>query len=138
MWLNLKNICSSISTYPDLSPDIQTRRSINQALRLRPALSLDQWFEFFWRPHGIAKSVVAFVYTHLEKYSGLHMAHVKPTDRLEQDLQLTLVCWFDWQLALCDDFLACFGVDISDRMELYTVSTVDEFVRFLNHQLVTV
>ncbi|MCT7950305.1 hypothetical protein NG798_10940 [Ancylothrix sp. C2] len=135
MWHNLNNVFSAVSTYSDLSPDIETRRCVNHRLRLRPALSLDQWFDYFWQPHGIAKPTVFFVYTYLEKYSGLQMSCVMPGDRLEQDLKLTLVCWFDWQLNLCDDFLSYFGIDISDRLDTYSLSTVEDLVKFLDSEL---
>lgn len=138
MWRKLKNLLVSVSTYSDLSPDIESRRLVNKALRDRPAFTLDEWFEIFWHSHGIAKPVVAFVYNYLEKYSGLEMSRVRPKDRLEQDLQVTLLCCFDWHLTLCDDFLSCFGVDISDQLELDNLSTIEEFVKFLNCQLLAV
>jgi hypothetical protein len=138
MWRKFKEIVLNFSTYTDLSPDVEARRRVNQALRDRQALNLDQWFEFFWRPRGMTRAVVAFVYTYLQKYSGLHIGRVRPGDRLEQDLQFTLVCWFDWQMSLCEDFLGCFGVDISDRVDLSAFSTVEEFVKFLNHQLLVI
>ncbi len=136
MWQNLNNLFSAISTYSDLSPDIETRRCVNASLRLRPALTLDQWFDYFWRPQGIAKPVVAFVYTYLEKYSGLQMSRVVPDDNLEKDLNLTLVCWFDWQLNFCEDFLLYFGIDISERFDPALFSTVEDFVKFLHEELV--
>jgi hypothetical protein len=138
MWRKLKEIVLNFSTYTDLSPDVEARRQVNQALRDRQALNLEQWFEFFWRPRGMTRPVVTFVYTYLEKYSGLQIGRVRPCDRLEQDLQLTLVCWFDWQMSLCEDFLGCFGVDISERVDLSALSTVEEFVRFLNHQILAI
>lgn len=132
MWRRLKNFLFSVSTYTDLGPDVKIRRLVNQALRHRAALTLDDWFDCFWRQKGVARSVVAFVYIYLEKYSGLPMARVRPSDRLDGDLHFSLICWFDWQLNLCEDFLQCFGVDISDRLDVRRLSTVEEFVAFLN------
>ncbi|MBD2042856.1 hypothetical protein [Microcoleus sp. FACHB-672] len=138
MWRQLKNFFVSVSAYTDLGPDLQFRRQVNAALRPRPALTLDEWFEFFWRTYGVSKPVVAFVYTHLEKYSGVKMSRVQPKDHLERDLQITLVCCFDWHLTLCDDFLSCFGVDISEEFEIYNLTTIEEFVEFLNAQVLAV
>lgn len=138
MWRKLKNFFISVSAYTDLGPDVQFRQRVNKALRHRPALTLDEWFEFFWRSHGVSKPVVAFVYTHLEKYSGLQMSRVQPKDHLERDLQVTLVCYFDWHLTLYDDFLSDFGVDISEEFEIYNLSTVEELVKFLDGQLLAV
>lgn len=134
MWRQIKNFFFSVITYNDLSPNLKIRRLVNQALRHRAALSLDEWFECFWQHKCIAKSVVAFVYVYLEKYSGLQMARVRPSDRLERDLHFSLICWFDWQLNLCEDFLQCFGVDISERLPLYQFSTVEDFIAFLNKE----
>jgi hypothetical protein len=138
MWQNFHNVFSAVSTYSDLSPDIEIRRCVNNTLSLRPALSLDEWFNYFWRPLGISKATVSFVYTYLEKYSGLQMSCVLPGDRLEQDLKLTLVCWFDWQLNFCDDFLLYFGLDISERLDTYSLSTIEDFVKFLDSELVAI
>ena len=82
--------------------------------------------------------MIVFVYTHLEKYSGLPISRIKPSDHLEKDLKFTLICYFDWHLILCDDFLNWFGVDISEHLDLDQVSTVEEFVSFLNSRLITV
>ena len=138
MWHRLTNFFSSLKTYNALSPDLRTRRAVNRWLRDRPALSLEAWYESFWQTQPISKSVVAFVYTYLEKYSGLQMSCVLPSDRLEDDLHLTLVCWFDWHLTLCEDFQQCLGVSIQDDWELATLATVEEFVLFLNQQLLSV
>lgn len=138
MWQRLKNVLLSFQTYGDLSPDLKVRRRVNRALRDRPALTVDQWYEYFWQPHKISKEVAAFVYRYLAQYSGLQVARMIPGDRLNEDLQLPLVCWFDWELRLCEDFQQCFGVDISECPELYDLSTVEEFVVFLNCQSLSV
>ncbi|HEY9836136.1 MAG TPA: hypothetical protein V6D27_04510, partial [Vampirovibrionales bacterium] len=95
-------------------------------------LSLDEWFNGFWRSREISFSVASFVYIQLEKYSGLQIGRVLPGDRLEQDLQLTLVSWFDWNLYLCEDFLDEFGIDIGDRFDLQMMETVEDLVRCLH------
>lgn len=138
MWRRINNIIQSISFYADFSPDFKTRQLVNQTLCDRRALSLDEWFDRFWQPRGISKTIAGFVYTHLEKYSGLQVAKFRPGDRLEQDLKLTLVCWFDWHITLCEDFCFCFGIDISDRFDLRDFYTLEEFMSFLDRQLLTI
>jgi hypothetical protein len=131
----LKNLFLSLQTYDILSPDFQQRRQVNRALRDRPALSSHQWYRSYYQPSGIAPSVAAFAYSYLEKYSGLRIARVLPSDRLEADLHWTEVCWFDWETKLCDDFWHCFGIDISDRLEDFSPSTIADLIQFLNGQI---
>ncbi|HEY9859463.1 MAG TPA: hypothetical protein V6D16_08155 [Candidatus Obscuribacterales bacterium] len=138
MWQRLKNFFLSWRTYGDLSPDLKTRRQVNRWLRDRPALGVDEWYESFWQPRQVSPSVTRFVYLHLEKYSGLQAARILPGDRLEADLHLTLVCWFDWHFTLCEDFEQYLGVGIDDYLELQDLSTIEEFMMFLNRQLLSV
>jgi len=49
-----------------------------------------------------------------------------------------LVCWFDWELTLCDDFCQCFAVDLSECFDTQILDTIDELVRFLDYQLLSV
>ncbi len=128
----------SFRSYPDLSPDQELRRKINRALAHRQALPPNAWFETFWQTRNISEDIALFVYTQLTTYSGISFAKVLPSDRLDQDLHLTLVCWFNWQLELCEDFSQRFHVDISDRLDFHTLVTVEDFVVFLNLQLVSV
>ncbi len=138
MWRRLQNIFYSLRTYADLSPDIQTRQRINRFLRSRSPLSAEEWFEQFWSDRKIFKQVADFVYTHMSNYSGLEFSRVRPEDRLKEDLQFPLVCWFDWQLSLCEDFFQSFGVDMSDRFDPETLSTIEDLVTYLNHQVLSV
>ena len=138
MWRRLRNIFDSLRAYADLSPDLRTRQRVNQFLRDRPALSSDEWFEQFWQAQGIAQPIAAFVYTHMQTYSGLEFARVRPTDRLSEDLCLPLVCWFDWNLSFCEDFLASFSINLSDRFDPHQYTTVGDLVLFLNHQLLSI
>jgi hypothetical protein len=132
MLRQIKHIFWSVRTYADLSPDLYIRKQVNQTLCKRTDLSLDEWFNCFWRSREISFSVVSFVYIQLQKYSGLEMGRVLPADQLEQDLQLTLVSWFDWNIYLCEDFLAEFGVDIGDRFDLQTLRTVEDLMLCLH------
>lgn len=134
MWRQFRNILHSVQTYADLSPDLEVRRSVQESLGDRPTLSQTEWFEQLWRPLGVSPETADFAYHHLEIYSGLPLAQVRPDDRLHEDLKWTLVCWFDWEEALCDDFRECFAVDIYDSLGLNLFSTVAELVCFLEQQ----
>lgn len=138
MWRRLRNIFASLRAYADLSPDLRTRQCVNQFLRDRSALNVEEWFEALWQPKGIAQPIAAFVYTHMQTYSGLDFARVRPHDRLNDDLYLPLVCWFDWHLAFCEDFLEQFGVDLGDRFDPSQYTTIEELIVFLNQQLLSV
>jgi hypothetical protein len=138
MWRWLRNIFASLRAYADLSPDLQTRRRVNRRLRDRTPLSADQWFEQFWQPQEINQPIALFVYTQMQTYSGLEFARVRPEDRLYDELHLPLVCWFDWETSFTEDFLARFGIDLSDRFDPQNFATVEELVVFLNHQLLSV
>ncbi|NJM86078.1 MAG: hypothetical protein HC769_10930 [Cyanobacteria bacterium CRU_2_1] len=134
MWHRLKNFVSSFSTYDDLSPDVNMRQQVNQRLQDRPALNSEEWFESFYKSNGISPAIAAFAYTHLAEYSELDFSRVLPSDRLEEDLHWTNVCWFDWDLSLCDDFYHHFKIDISDTLADFNFVTIEEFVSFLNCQ----
>lgn len=95
-------------------------------------MDCDQWFESFYQPQGILYSVSRFAYQHFPRYSGLEFGHVLPTDRLNEDLHWTQVCWFDWELSLYDDFLQAFGVDISGCLDEFNLETVKDLLLFLN------
>jgi hypothetical protein len=101
-------------------------------------MSAKEWFEQVWSHHSVSQQVTDFVYDHMPAYSGLEFSRVRPADRLNEDLHLPSVCWFDWQLLLCDDFLHCFGVDLSDCFDPQILCTVEDLVNFLNHQLLSV
>ncbi len=138
MWRRLKNILHSFRTYPDLSPDLGMRRQVNRFLRNRPALTTEEWFERYWCKRNITKKITDFVYNRMHSYTGLDFTRVRPTDRLIEDLHFPLVCWFDWQISLCDDFWHCFEVDLGDRFDPTHFTTIEDLVIFLNDQVVSV
>lgn len=138
MWRELTNVVLTVRTYADLSPDLGVRRQIQQAWRSRPALSLEDWHQTFWQPLAISQEISAFVYEQMESYSGLPFAKVLPDDRLTEDLQFPLVCWFDWECALCDDFCDRFEIEISDLWDIGMLYTVRDFMIFLDRQLLSV
>lgn len=138
MWRKLKNVFLSLRTYSDMSPDLGLRRQIDQTLRSRSPRSFEEWYTCFWRRLGVSKDVAAFVYDQMEEYSGLPFSQVLPSDQLSSDLHLSLVCWFDWECTLCDDFCDRFGIDIHDCFDPYALSTVKDLVVFLNQQVIRV
>lgn len=108
------------------------RQRVNRALCSRPALGADEWFETFYKSQGIAYPIAIFAYVCLGHCSGLEFGRVLPSDRLQEDLHWSQVCWFDWELSMCDGFYQQFGVDISDRLDEFEWSTVGELVAFLD------
>ncbi len=133
MWQRIKNLFLSFRAYGVLSPDLRVRQQVNHRLSDRPSLTFQQWFDQHWKPLGIAPAIAQFAYARFEKYSGLSFSHVVPEDRLEE-LQWTRVCWYDWEMTLCDDFLQVFGVDVSDEFEDTPIDRISDLVRLLNHQ----
>ena len=140
MWQSVLNYFQSLRTYGDLSPDRGVRRRVNNWLHQRSRLSLETWSSLFIEQGvaPIAPSLLSFVYTHLNLYSGLDVGCMRPNDHLIKDLQLPSVCWFDWSYQLCDDFYNTFQVDISDEFDGFDESmqeTVGDLVWFLNRCL---
>jgi hypothetical protein len=136
MWRRLKNIFYSLKTYADLRPDWRTRRRVNRLLRDRPCLSEDQWFERFWQGKDVPPVLAHFIYVQMPVYSGLDFSRVQPGDRLNEDLQLSMTCWFDWQISFCEDFLREFGVDLSHTFNPDSLQTLEDLVLFLRQQVV--
>lgn len=135
MWRRLRNLFVSLKTYSDFSPDLSVRRRVTQCLCTRPDLNAEEWYRTFWQSKHITKSVIDFVYIHLSNYSGISFSRVHPSDRLNEDLFLPLICWFDWEQALCEDILTHFGVDLSNCLDLSSLTTVEDLVLFLNHHI---
>lgn len=138
MWRSLKNWFYSLWTYADLSPDLRLRRRINQALRSRPNLSASDWFHTYWQPLAVARPISDFVYTQLQTVSGLDLGRVQPGDRLQIDLQFTLICWFDWEVTLSEAFAESFGVMLEPDFNPDEFETVADLVLFLNRQIFSI
>ena len=83
----------------------------------------------------ITPSLLIFIYKRLQKYSGLDIGRIRASDRLIEDLQIPLVCWFDWSNRLCEDFHTTFQVDISTEFDESLLETVGDLVWFLNLRL---
>jgi hypothetical protein len=100
----VKNRWQALRSYSDMSPDLKLRRRVNRSLLNRPDYAMNEWHQRFWRPLGIRIEVVEFVYQSLAKYSGLVVGRLVPSDRMVADLQLPLICWFDWEMTCMDAF----------------------------------
>ncbi|MEB3294358.1 MAG: hypothetical protein VKJ24_14460 [Synechococcales bacterium] len=101
-WQRLKNWWQDLHAYQDMSPDLKTRRQIQLMLQGRDAYGLQDWYHKFWEPLEVDLAVVTFVYQQLAQLSGLDMSRSLPDDRLIEDLQFPLICWFDWESQLSD------------------------------------
>ncbi|MGD1941143.1 MAG: hypothetical protein ACFB0G_07505 [Leptolyngbyaceae cyanobacterium] len=137
MWQSAINYLRSLRTYADLSPDAGIRHQVNGQLRNRQSLPLEEWSQLF--PEVTAgecsQPLLSFLYTKLPDYSGLKVDRLRPSDRLIEDLQLPLVCWFDWPNQLCADFYDEFQVDISEEFDESILETLEDLVGFLHQRL---
>jgi hypothetical protein len=138
MWRSLNNFLASFGTYRDLSPDLRVRRQVNRTLRHRPLLTSDEWHKTFWQGQNVSPALSKFVYTHLQNYSGLTWGRVQPGDRWVEDLHIPLVCWFDWQSDFCQAFADHFKVSLDPSFDWSKLPTVDAFISFLNHAILSV
>ena len=138
MWRTLKNVLYSLWTYADLSPDIRLRQQVQRTLRQRPCLNAQGWYHLHWQSCGIAQPISDFVYGHLQQYSGLEVGRVYPSDRLNEDLYLPLICWFDWEISFCESFLETFGVNLESEFNSNNFVTIHDLMLFLNQQLLSV
>lgn len=100
----VKNRWQALRAYSDMSPDLKLRRRVNRSLLGRPEYAVNEWHQRFWRPLGIRFEVVEFVYQSLAKDSGLVVGRLVPSDRMVTDLQLPLICWFDWEMTCMEAF----------------------------------
>ena len=137
MWQSVLNYLRGLQTYQDLSPDAGIRRRVNAQLRDRSSLSLEEWSRLFTGAGRgeLSQRLLTFLYTKLSDYSGLQVGRLRPSDRLIKDLQLPLVCWFDWPHQLCDDFYETFHVDITGDFDESLLETVGDLVWYLNQRL---
>ena len=132
-WRKVSNYLQSVNTYRDISPDLSIRHQVNQALRQhRRPLSREAWCDTCQQATQSQPSTLLFVYRVLEVYSGIEFNLVRPDDRLVDDLQFPLVCWFDWSVNFCDDVINQFGVDISDCFDETRLETLADLIVFLD------
>lgn len=132
-WRKANNYIRSIETYGDMSPDVSVRHQINASLRQhRRPLSAEAWCEICHQATQSQPSTLLFIYRSLAAYSGLEFERVRPHDRLVDDLQFPMVCWFDWSVSFCDDVITQFGIDISDCFDETRFETVADLIVFLD------
>ncbi|MGI0492098.1 hypothetical protein ACN4EG_09815 [Alkalinema pantanalense CENA528] len=136
MWRKFNNWWQAIRTYPDMRPDLQLRRKINKTLRDRSAYGSHDWYRCFWEPLGIKPELAQFLYSKLETYSGLEAARLLPSDRLIEDLHIPLVCWYDWEWDLCEEFEGQFGVELCPTFDLNELKTLKDLFLCLNQKLI--
>ncbi|MBM0742940.1 hypothetical protein JOY44_15225 [Phormidium sp. CLA17] len=138
MWRLLKSFFYSLKTYPDLSPDLRMRRRVNRMLGDRSRLTPEGWHQKFWQSLNITPQLSSFIYWHLPSYSGLDCGRIHPSDRLQEDLHLSLVCWFDWEQSLQQDFFTQFEIDLGEEINLETLATIKDLMVFLDRQLLSI
>lgn len=138
MWRSLINFFYSLWTYSELSPDLRLRRRVNKALWSRSNLSATEWFQTYWQPLAVPRAISDFVYTQMQSYSGLEFGRVQPSDRLNEDLHLSLICWFDWEVSFCDAFFQAFEVNLELEFNPDEFDTVSDLVLFLNRQILSI
>jgi hypothetical protein len=134
VWYWLKNLVLWIRDYTLLSPNRQVRWRVNRRLRHRPPRLLGEWCADCQR-YGIPAEIARFAYHHLPRYSGLNFEQVQLDDRLETDLQWTEVCWFDWELKLCNDVWQAFRVNLIPALDALMPNTVGDLLIFLTQHL---
>lgn len=132
-WRKANNYIQSIQTYGDMSPDLDMRHQVNQFLRQhRQPLSPEAWCDECHRITQSDHSTLLFVYHALASYSGIDFNLVRSHDRLVDDLQFPLVCWFDWSASFCNDVVTQFGIDISDCFDETRLHTLADLITFLD------
>lgn len=112
------------------------RQQVNRFLsQHRRPLSQTAWCDEFYQATRSQNDILLFVYRSLETYSGIEFNRVRPHDRLVDDLQFPMVCWFDWSITFCDDVVAQFGIDISDCFDETCIETLADLILFLETRL---
>lgn len=133
---SIPSFWSSLSSYAEMRPDFRLRTELNRRLKAqRSRLSAEVWFEKFWLPRSVPRSLSTFVYQSLGELSGLDWGRVLPGDRLQADLQLPLVCWFDWELDFCETLAQAVGVRLESPVLLDEVDTVEDLLTLLHQQM---
>ncbi|NEP63346.1 MAG: hypothetical protein F6K31_41670 [Symploca sp. SIO2G7] len=132
-WRKATNYIRSVQAYGYMSPDLAMRHRVNQFLRQhRQPLSPDDWCNECHRVTQSQRAVPLFLYHALAAYSGIEFNRVRPHDRLVDDLQFPLVCWFDWSTRLCNDVISQFEIDISECFDETRCETVADLIAFLD------
>lgn len=122
-----------------MGPDHALRRQVNHQLRSRPNLSVHTWYQQRWLEPALAtpdaKPLIYFLYDRLAAYSGLCIGRTYPGDKLFEDLQFPMVCWFDWGITLCEDVQSTFRIDISESFDERDYITLLDLANYLQEQV---
>jgi hypothetical protein len=124
----LQNRWMDLNAYPDMRPDYKIRQQVNRSHAQRPLYSAVEWHQRFWYPLGIQRLLSEFVYELLTECSGLEIGRLLPSDRLMQDLQLPLVCWFDWEMVWTEQFGTRFGLETDWILDIAEFETLEELM----------
>ncbi len=130
-----QNRWMDLSAYPDMRPDYKVRQQVNRKHSDRPLYNAVEWHQRFWYPLGVQRLLSEFVYELLGECSGLEMGRLLPDDRLMADLQLPLVCWFDWEMVWTEQFISRFEIDADWILDIAEFETLQEFVVDLDRLL---
>jgi hypothetical protein len=131
----LQNRWMDLNAYPDMRPDYKIRQQVKRSHTDRPLYSAVEWHQRFWYPLGVQRLLSEFVYELLGECSGLEIGRLLPSDRLMQDLQLPLVCWFDWEMVLTEQFGTRFGLDTDWILDIGEFETLEEMMLALDRLL---
>lgn len=128
----LQNRWMDLSAYPDMRPDYKMRKHVNQHLSTRPLYGAVEWHQRFWYPLRVQRAVSEFVYEILRECSGLEVGRLLPSDRLMMELQLPMVCWFDWEIAWTEQFISRFELETDWILDIGEFETLQDFMLALN------
>ncbi len=131
----LHNRWMDLNAYPDMRPDYKIRQQVNRSHADRPLYSAVEWHQRFWYPLGVQRLLSEFVYELLGECSGLEIGRLVPSDRLMQDLQLPLVCWFDWEMVWTEQFSSRFELDSDWILDIGEFETLEELMLALDRLL---
>jgi hypothetical protein len=128
----LHNRWIDLNAYPDMRPDYKVRQQIKRKHSDRPLYSSVEWHQRFWYPLGIKSRLSEFVYELLGECSGLDVGRMLPGDTLMVDLQLPLVCWFDWEMVWTDQFIDRFELEMDWMLDIGEFETLKDFMMKLD------
>jgi hypothetical protein len=131
----LQNRWMDLNAYPDMRPDYRVRQQVKRSHADRSLYSAVEWHQRFWYPLGVQRLLSEFVYELLGECSGLDVGRLLPSDRLMQDLQLPLVCWFDWEMVWTEQFVHRFELETDWVLDIGEFETLEELMVALDRLL---
>lgn len=131
----LQNRWMDLNAYPDMRPDYKIRQQVNRKHADRSLYNSVEWHQRFWYPLGIQRLLSEFVYELLGECSGLEVGRLLPSDRLMVELQLPLVCWFDWEMVWTEQFITRFELQTDWILDIAEFETLEELMLALDSLL---